>query len=253
MPPSTIFSDGSRFFDASCPVSDACSDTAVGDALQARRVEPELAVRAVGARGGRVDRQRRGRLDVELAARDSSAKKVLMPPPPKPSWWLPYRLAIRTSRLACRSPRGTGRSRPRTSCVRRSARRTDCCRASGSAGSSRTRWRRRPCRGRRGFELLAQLVVEPAVGNAGRGPAELHLVGRAAVMQARAGGQHAQAGDVAASERVVEVDRRAQAVLAGVRVAGVVGIDAAGDAPAGSDIDDQVRSCPATRPEPASN
>ena len=47
-------------------------------------------------------------------------------------------------------------------------------------------------------------------------------------------------GDIAQAGRIVQVHRRAEAVFAGVTVAGVVGIDAAGDALPGHDIDDQV-------------
>ncbi len=90
-------------------------------------------------------------------------------------------------------------------------------------------------------ELLAQVVIQRSVGDSGIGLAELHLIAGAAVIQSVERAEGSQGRDIAAAERVVQVEGAAQTLRAGVATARVVGIDAAAEVLARSDIHDEIR------------
>jgi len=95
--------------------------------------------------------------------------------------------------------------------------------------------------GAKGFEFLAQIVFEAAVGNPGGGLAELQLVGGAGVIQAVKAAQHPQGGHIPETCQVVDMNGATQAIFTGVVAAPIVGVDTAGDASARGDIHNQVR------------
>src|SRR5690606_32658332 len=75
----------------------------------------------------------------------------------------------------------------------------------------------------------------------GGGLAELQLVGGAGVIQAVKAAQYPQGGHIPETCQVVDMNGATQAVFAGVIVAAVVGVNAAGDPSARGDIHNQVR------------
>ena len=83
------------------------------------------------------------------------------------------------------------------------------------------------------LELLAELVVEMTVGRAERGPSERHLIGDSPVLEPFARRQRTHTDQVPAPHRIVEVHPRTETIFAGVRVAGIVRVDAARDRSAG--------------------
>ena len=94
--------------------------------------------------------------------------------------------------------------------------------------------------GAQGCKLLAQFVVEFAVSHADRRFTERHLVRPPDIIQAGTGRHCAQARHIAQPQRIVKVDGRAQAVLAGIAVAGVVCVDAAAHESSRRHLNDQV-------------
>ncbi len=91
-------------------------------------------------------------------------------------------------------------------------------------------------------EFLAEPVVEVGIGHADFCALDLHLVCGAGVVQAFARGQQAQACHVAVARGVVQIERAADAPAAGVAVAVVVAINAAGNQGPGHHVKHQVRA-----------
>ncbi|RTE67924.1 hypothetical protein BHE90_017701, partial [Fusarium euwallaceae] len=89
-------------------------------------------------------------------------------------------------------------------------------------------------------ELLAEPVVEIGVSRAKRQIARLRLVGHTPILQPAARGQHAQAHHIANSKRLVEIDRAAALIQAGIGVARVACLHVAGDPVPWRDIDQQI-------------
>ena len=91
-------------------------------------------------------------------------------------------------------------------------------------------------------KFLAQAIIQRGVGDTQLGQSQLRLVRRAAVIQAVGRGEGAHGGDVAVAGQLIDAERGADPIAAGVAAALVVGVDAAVEAGAGREVDHQVGS-----------
>ena len=94
--------------------------------------------------------------------------------------------------------------------------------------------------GAQGRKVAVQPVVERGIGDADGRVLDLELIGGAAVVQPIERTQRTQGDEVAVTGRVVDVQRPAKPPGAGIGIAAIVCVDAAGKARSGGQVDGQV-------------